>query len=68
MLKTTKPPTLTPQLKRLAAQLVHERMRRDAWAASAELRRTLTERLAAGATADALEIELISELAAVTGR
>ena len=59
---------LTPALKRLAAQLVHERQRRAAWAASAALRRTLTERLAAGATTEALEVELITELAAVTGR
>ncbi len=65
---TRSAPLLTPQLKRLAAQLVHERQRRAAWAASAALRRTLTERLAAGATTEALEVELITELAAVTGR
>ena len=65
---TRSAPLLTPQLKRLAARLVHERQRRAAWAASAALRRTLTERLAAGATVDALEIEIITERAAAKGR
>ena len=59
---------LTPALKRLAAQLVHERQRRDAWAAAAALRQTLTERLAKGATVEVLTAELHSALAEATCR
>jgi hypothetical protein len=59
---------LTPALKRLAAQLVHERQRRDAWAASAELRRELSARLAKGTTVEVLTAELHSALAEATCR
>jgi hypothetical protein len=60
----TKP--LPPELRRLAAVLVHERFRREAWTATAALRRNLHDRITAGESVDALLAELRAAVVAAS--
>ena len=60
----TKP--LPPELRRLAAVLVHERFRREAWKATAAMRRNLHDRIHAGESVDALLAELRAAVVAAS--
>ena len=59
-----KQPRLPPDLRRAAAQLVHERLRAKAWALNAALRRTLLERMSQGES----PARLLAELQEAAGR